>query len=90
MLRDGPFDLMLHSRIYRRVAFHPLSDDDVLELIPGYHPIFAGARYLGAPPSQGGDRGINGGSTPQRVAGNQGRFLGAPAALRSWGQVFGD
>lgn len=33
---------MLHSRIYRRIAFHPLSDKDVLELIPAYHPIYAG------------------------------------------------
>ena len=32
---------------------------------------------------------VNRGSTPQRVAGNQRRFLGAPAALRSGGQVLG-
>ena len=31
---------MLRSRIYRRVAFSPLSDADVLALIPGYHPIY--------------------------------------------------
>ena len=31
---------MLHSRIYRRVAFTALSDRDVLTLIPGYHPIY--------------------------------------------------
>jgi DNA transposition AAA+ family ATPase len=31
---------MLHSRIYRRVAFTALSDDDVLALIPRYHPIY--------------------------------------------------
>ncbi|MGO9750989.1 MAG: wax ester/triacylglycerol synthase domain-containing protein [Solirubrobacteraceae bacterium] len=31
---------MLRSRIYRRVAFAPLSDRDVLELIPTYHPIY--------------------------------------------------
>ena len=34
---------MLRSRIYRRVAFAPLSDHDVTALIPGYHPIYAGA-----------------------------------------------
>jgi DNA transposition AAA+ family ATPase len=34
---------MLRSRIYRRVAFSPLSDADVLTLLPGYHPIFTGA-----------------------------------------------
>jgi DNA transposition AAA+ family ATPase len=33
---------MLRSRIYRRVAFRALSDSDVLALIPGYHPIYAG------------------------------------------------
>jgi predicted RNA-binding Zn-ribbon protein involved in translation (DUF1610 family) len=32
---------------------------------------------------------VNGGSTRQRVAGNHERFLGAPAASRSWGQVLG-
>jgi hypothetical protein len=32
---------------------------------------------------------VEGGSTTQRVAGNHQRFLGAPAALRSWGQVLG-
>jgi len=31
---------MLHSRIYRRVAFRPLSDPDVLALMPRYHPIY--------------------------------------------------
>jgi DNA transposition AAA+ family ATPase len=31
---------MLHSRIYRRVAFTPLTDLDVSGLIPGYHPIY--------------------------------------------------
>src|SRR6202022_2792400 len=34
---------MLHSRIYRRVAFTPLSDQDVCSLIPGYHPIYRDA-----------------------------------------------
>ncbi len=34
---------MLRSRIYRRVAFSPLSDADVLALIPSYHPIYAAA-----------------------------------------------
>src|SRR2546428_6168417 len=32
---------------------------------------------------------VNLGSTRQRVAGNHQRFLGAPAALGSWGQVLG-
>jgi DNA transposition AAA+ family ATPase len=32
---------MLHSRIYRRVAFTALRDSDILALIPGYHPIYA-------------------------------------------------
>jgi hypothetical protein len=31
--------------------------------------------------------GVGGGSTTQRDAGNHQQFLGAPAALRSWGQV---
>jgi hypothetical protein len=31
---------MLRSRIYRPVAFAPLSLADVLALIPGYHPIY--------------------------------------------------
>lgn len=31
---------MLRSRIYRRVAFAPLSDQDVVTLIPGYHAIY--------------------------------------------------
>jgi len=31
---------MLRSRIYRRVAFTPLTDADVLALIPTYHPIY--------------------------------------------------
>jgi DNA transposition AAA+ family ATPase len=34
---------MLRSRIYRRVAFAPLSEHDVIALIPGYHPIYANA-----------------------------------------------
>jgi DNA transposition AAA+ family ATPase len=34
---------MLRSRIYRRVAFAPLSDRDVLTLIPTYHPIYHGS-----------------------------------------------
>ena len=34
---------MLRSRIYRRVAFAPLTGEDVLALIPGYHPIYHGA-----------------------------------------------
>jgi DNA transposition AAA+ family ATPase len=34
---------MLHSRIYRRVAFTALRDDDVLALIPDYHPIYTDA-----------------------------------------------
>ncbi len=33
---------MLRSRIYRRIGFRALSDGDVLALIPGYHPIYAG------------------------------------------------
>ena len=33
---------LLRSRIYRRVAFAPLSDDDVIALMPGYHPILRG------------------------------------------------
>lgn len=41
---DGCWDVlarepMLHSRIYRRVAFSALTDAEVLKLIPGYHPI---------------------------------------------------
>lgn len=32
---------MLRSRIYTRVAFGPMTDDDVLETIPHYHPIYA-------------------------------------------------
>jgi hypothetical protein len=44
---DGCWDVisrepMLRSRIYRPVAFTPLELDDVLELIPGYHPIYDG------------------------------------------------
>lgn len=35
---------MLRSRIYRRVAFSALTDTDVLELIPSYHPIYAGVQ----------------------------------------------
>lgn len=31
---------MLRSRIYRRVAFAPLTDEDVLALMPGYHAIY--------------------------------------------------
>jgi DNA transposition AAA+ family ATPase len=34
---------MLRSRIYRRVAFAPLTDHDVLRLIPTYHPIYTNA-----------------------------------------------
>ncbi len=34
---------MLHSRIYRRVAFSALTDADVIQLIPLYHPIYQGA-----------------------------------------------
>lgn len=34
---------MLRSRIYRRVAFAPLTDQDVITLIPGYHPIYSSA-----------------------------------------------
>lgn len=34
---------MLRSRIYRRVAFAPLADQDVVTLMPGYHPIYADA-----------------------------------------------
>ncbi len=33
---------MLRSRIYRRVAFSTLTDSDVLQLIPAYHPIYDG------------------------------------------------
>lgn len=33
---------MLRSRIYRRVAFSALTDTDVLQLIPAYHPIYHG------------------------------------------------
>jgi hypothetical protein len=33
-------DPMLHSRIYRRVAFAALTDGDILELIPSYHRIY--------------------------------------------------
>lgn len=44
---DGCWDVlarepMLHSRIYRRVAFTALTDADILQLIPLYHPIYAG------------------------------------------------
>ena len=43
---DGSWEIlarepMLRSRIYRRVAFAPLTDADVLALIPTYHPIYA-------------------------------------------------
>lgn len=34
---------MLRSRIYRRVAFAPLTDADVLTLIPTYHAIYTDA-----------------------------------------------
>src|SRR5206468_2642656 len=42
---DGCWDLinrypMLSSRIYTRVAFQPLTQEDVLELIPLYHPLY--------------------------------------------------
>jgi DNA transposition AAA+ family ATPase len=45
---NGCWDLinsypMLSSRIYTRVAFQPLNQDDVLELIPLYHPIYRDA-----------------------------------------------
>jgi hypothetical protein len=33
---------MLRSRIFRAVGFTPLGLDDVVELIPGYHPIYEG------------------------------------------------
>jgi DNA transposition AAA+ family ATPase len=33
---------MLKTRIYRRVAFAPLSTDAVIELIPSYHAIYSG------------------------------------------------
>jgi hypothetical protein len=33
---------MLRSRIYRRVTFRPLTSRQVLDLIPGYHPIYRG------------------------------------------------
>ncbi len=33
---------MLRSRIYRRVAFAPLTDSDILALIPSYHPVYHG------------------------------------------------
>lgn len=44
---DGCWDVlarepMLRSRIYRRVAFGALSDADVIQLIPSYHPIYNG------------------------------------------------
>ncbi|MGI8846349.1 MAG: AAA family ATPase [Thermoleophilaceae bacterium] len=34
---------MLRSRIYRRVAFSALTDNDVQTLIPAYHPLYADA-----------------------------------------------
>lgn len=34
---------MLRSRIYRRVAFAPLTTKDVAEMLPHYHPIYSGA-----------------------------------------------
>lgn len=44
---DGCWDVisrepMLRSRIYRPVHFTPLSEADVLKLIPTYHPIYDG------------------------------------------------
>jgi hypothetical protein len=32
---------MLRSRIYRRIHFQPLSPQQVLEVLPGYHPLYA-------------------------------------------------
>jgi DNA transposition AAA+ family ATPase len=45
---NGCWDLinsypMLSSRIYTRVAFEPLTREDVLEVIPRYHPIYSNA-----------------------------------------------
>ena len=34
---------MLRSRIYRRVRFAPMRPQTVLEVIPGYHPIYQNA-----------------------------------------------
>ena len=34
---------MLRSRIYRRVRFAPMRPHTVLEVIPGYHPIYRDA-----------------------------------------------
>jgi DNA transposition AAA+ family ATPase len=31
---------MLKSRVYRRVAFEPMTGVEVLQIIPGYHPIY--------------------------------------------------
>jgi hypothetical protein len=35
-------ELMLRSRIYRRVTFRPLTSRQILTLIPTYHPIYQG------------------------------------------------
>ena len=45
---DGCWDVlsrepMLRSRVFRRVAFTPLSTADVLRIIPSYHPLYATA-----------------------------------------------
>jgi type II secretory pathway predicted ATPase ExeA len=32
---------MLRSRIYRRIHFQPLSPQQVLQVLPGYHPLYA-------------------------------------------------
>lgn len=34
---------MLRSRLFRRVAFAPMTPDAVLRVIPGYHPLYAAA-----------------------------------------------
>lgn len=32
---------MLASRVFRRVRFSPLRRDEILERLPGYHPLYA-------------------------------------------------